>query len=185
MAWPLVYSQALTRGKEQAPSREPETGHYAAEEADPEEDAGIDEVDDEADGTLSPTATTDGGSPRWYTRLCAFLKPSPAHPDLNDYLPNYRYTPILSGVVIPFAILLEIPGLTEHWYIRTVDHKIVESRANPTILDIGMAISMGIAVLANICLVLRFLERRVKVMTICCIVLLTIHGEHIVRLRFE
>ncbi|KAL4264001.1 two pore domain potassium channel family protein [Pleurotus pulmonarius] len=181
MVWPLVYSQALTRAKGQPPSREPETGHYAAEEGDPEEDAGVedddddDDDDDEADGTLSPTATTDEGSPRWYTRLWTFLRPSPAQPDLNDYLPNYRYTPILSGVVIPFAILLEIPGLTEHWYIRTVDHKTVESRANPTILDIGMAISMTIGLLANICLVLRFLERRVKVMTICCIVFLTIH----------
>ncbi|KAJ8688704.1 Potassium channel, variant 3 [Pleurotus ostreatus] len=175
MVWPLVYSQALTRDKEQTPSRGPETGRYAAEEGSREEEVGVDEADDEADDTRSPTSTTDGGSPRWYRSLCTFLKPSPAHPDLNDYLPNYRYTPILSGVVIPFAILLEIPGLTEHWYIRTVDHKIVESRVNPAILDIGMAISMGIGLLANICLVLRFLERRVKSMTICCIVLLTIH----------
>ncbi|KAF9494794.1 voltage-gated potassium channel [Pleurotus eryngii] len=165
MVWPLVYSLALTRDKEQTVSREPETGRYAAEEGSPEEEVGVDEVDDEA----------DGGSLRWYTRLCTFLKPSPIHPDLNDYLPNYRLTPILSGFVIPFAILLEIPGLTEHWYIRTVDDKIVESRMNPAILVIGMAISMGIGLLANICLVLRFLERRVKFMTISCIVLLTIH----------
>ena len=28
--------------------------------------------------------------------------------------PKFRWTPILSGLIVPFSILLEIPGLTEH-----------------------------------------------------------------------
>lgn len=28
----------------------------------------------------------------------------------DEFIPNYRWTPILSGAIVPFAILLEIPG---------------------------------------------------------------------------
>ncbi|CAE6452414.1 unnamed protein product [Rhizoctonia solani] len=48
----------------------------------------------------------------------------------GEYIPNFRWTPILSGIIIPFAILLEIPGLTEHWYIRTIGNKTVETQEN-------------------------------------------------------
>ncbi|KAJ7753828.1 hypothetical protein B0H16DRAFT_1544072 [Mycena metata] len=114
-------------------------------------------------------------SPAWWTRLREVLNPKTTQQDLESYIPNYRYTPILSGIVIPFSILLEIPGLTEHWYIRTVDNKIVENVPNPTILNVGLGLSMACALAANICLVVRFLEKKVKLMTIGCIVFLTIH----------
>ncbi|KAJ7034543.1 hypothetical protein C8F04DRAFT_1101323 [Mycena alexandri] len=114
-------------------------------------------------------------SPAWWTRLKEVLNPKTTQQDLESYIPNYRYTPILSGIVIPFSILLEIPGLTEHWYIRTVDNKIVEDVPNPTILNVGLGLSMACALAANICLVVRFLEKKVKLMTIGCIVFLTIH----------
>ncbi|KAG8742490.1 hypothetical protein FRC10_001386 [Ceratobasidium sp. 414] len=71
----------------------------------------------------------------------------------GEYIPNYRWTPILSGVIIPFAILLEIPGLTEHWYIKTEGNKTIETQENPKILDAGLAISMASAVIANIALI--------------------------------
>ncbi|KAG8794038.1 hypothetical protein FRC12_000750 [Ceratobasidium sp. 428] len=93
----------------------------------------------------------------------------------GEYIPNYRWTPILSGVIIPFAILLEIPGLTEHWYIRTDGNKTVETQENPRILDAGLAISMASAVLANIALICRFLERRVRLATFIAIGGLIIH----------
>jgi hypothetical protein len=35
---------------------------------------------------------------------------------------------------------------------------------------------MTSAVIANVCLVLRFMEMRVKLMTLICVVFLTIHG---------
>ncbi|KAJ7484324.1 hypothetical protein FB451DRAFT_81760 [Mycena latifolia] len=113
--------------------------------------------------------------PAWYLKLKEFLSPKTTQEDLESYVPNYRYTPILSGIVIPFSILLEIPGLTEHWYIRTVNNKIVENRPNPLILNIGLAFSMACALAANICLVVRFLETKVKLMTLGCIIFLTIH----------
>ncbi|KAJ7249438.1 hypothetical protein C8J57DRAFT_1521927 [Mycena rebaudengoi] len=111
----------------------------------------------------------------WYDKLKEFLNPKTTPQDLDSYVPNYRYTPILSGIIIPFSILLEIPGLTEHWYIRTVDNKIVETQANPMILNVGLGFSMGCAVVANICLVARFLEKKIKTMTLGCILFLTIH----------
>ncbi|KAF8217673.1 hypothetical protein K438DRAFT_1795430 [Mycena galopus ATCC 62051] len=111
----------------------------------------------------------------WYTRLKEFLSPQTTPEDLESYVPNYRYSPILSGIVIPFSILLEIPGLTEHWYIRTENNITVENRRNPVILNVGLGFSMACALAANICLVARFLEKNVKVMTIGCIIFLSVH----------
>jgi voltage-gated potassium channel Kch len=71
--------------------------------------------------------------------------------------------------------LLEIPGLTGDWYIRTDNFSIVQTRSNPVLLDIGLAFSMACAILANVCIILRFLEKRVMTMTILCIVFLSIH----------
>ncbi|KAJ7056198.1 hypothetical protein C8F01DRAFT_993501 [Mycena amicta] len=113
--------------------------------------------------------------PGWYLKLKELLNPKTTQQDLESYVPNYRYTPILSGIVIPFSILLEIPGLTEHWYVRTENNQIVDRRKNPAILNIGLGFSMACALAANACLVVRFLEKKVKLMTIGCIVFLTIH----------
>jgi potassium channel subfamily K len=110
----------------------------------------------------------------WFRKLTNLFRPSVTLN--NDRAPNYRYTPILSGIVIPFAILLAIPGLTEHWYIRTDQNKTVETQKNPLILNLGLGVSILCAVLANVCLVLRFMEKRVKTMTILCVVFLSAHG---------
>ena len=118
----------------------------------------------------------------WHTTIYWILgsKDAQAQQDLRegdpDYVPpKYRWTPILSGLLQPFSILLEIPGLTEHWYVRTIDNKPVVYQANPVILDVGLAISMACAVVANIALISRFLERRVWSSTIVTIVGLSIH----------
>jgi potassium channel subfamily K len=89
--------------------------------------------------------------------------------------PKYRWTPIFSGIVQPFAILLEIPSLTEHWYVKQVDGVPVVYRENPIILDVGLAFSIALGVIANIALISRFLERRVYASTIVCIATLTLH----------
>ena len=112
----------------------------------------------------------------FFTRLKSILFPSGDDASLEKFIPNYRWTPILAGVVIPFSILLEVPGLTEHWYIRTEANTIVETKANSVILDVALAFSMACALCANICLILRFLEKRVKVVTLLTIFFLTVHG---------
>lgn len=61
-------------------------------------------------------------------------------------------------------------------YIRTENNMTVEYRPNPFILNLGLGISMACALIANICLIVRFLEKRIKTTTIICVVLLTIHG---------
>ena len=91
--------------------------------------------------------------------------------------PSYRRIPIISGSLIPFSILLQIPGLTENWYVRTSGGQIVQTRKKSAILIVSLAISMLLAVSANIALIYRFLERRVKASTIICILALTLHGE--------
>ena len=114
----------------------------------------------------------------FWTKIKLALNPRIPPTDLEWYAPHFRYLPIISGMVIPLSILLEIPGLTENWYIRTEANKIIETRPNTPILDTGLAISMFFGVLANICLICRFMEKRVKSMTILCIIFLTIHGGY-------
>jgi len=92
--------------------------------------------------------------------------------------PTYRGLPIISGILIPFSILLSIPSLTGRWYIRTDGNDVtLETHPNSLLLDLGMGFSMACAVLANICLVVRFSERNVLRMTWLCIIFLTLHGE--------
>lgn len=93
-----------------------------------------------------------------------------------EHQATYRWLPIFSGIVIPFSILLEIPGLTEHWYIVTENNQTIESRKNSALLDAGMSISMACALIANIAIVFRFLERKVRTSTLIAIATLTIHG---------
>jgi hypothetical protein len=89
----------------------------------------------------------------------------------------YRNLPIFSGIMIPFSIMLSIPSLTGHWYIRTgPNHETLETRPNPMLLDVAMGFSMACGILANICLVIRFSERRIKLMTVLCIMFLSLHG---------
>ncbi|PPQ88573.1 hypothetical protein CVT25_009953 [Psilocybe cyanescens] len=94
--------------------------------------------------------------------------PDPTH--------TYRILPIFSGIMIPFSIMLSIPSLTGHWYIRTGENSVLlESRPNPPLLDAAMGLSMGCGILASACLVVRFAERQIKLMTFLCIVFLTLH----------
>ena len=101
------------------------------------------------------------------------------HPHLviSESSPTYRILPIFSGIVVPFSILLDIPSLSGHWYVRTgPNSETIETRPNPRLLNIAMAVSMACALFACICLVIRFTERAVKAMTILAIISLTVHG---------
>ena len=104
-------------------------------------------------------------------------------PPEEDMVPDYRLLPILSGIVVPFSILLEVPGLLERWYIRTSGGHTVEVRNNPMILTVGMGISMACGVLANVFLLMRFLEKRPRSATLAAIVALTLHGASLVSLH--
>lgn len=123
----------------------------------------------------TPSDDVEDLRPSLYKRIKAYVWPSEDE-RIEEFVPNYRWTPIISGIVIPFSILLEIPGLTVRWYIKTEDHQTVDTKPNPVILDVGLAISLACALIANICLVLRFLEKRVQTATLMCIISLTIHG---------
>jgi len=91
---------------------------------------------------------------------------------------SYRILPIFSGIMIPFSIMLLIPSLTGHWYIRTgARNVVVQVQSNPLLLQLAMGISMGCGIIASACLVVRFAERNVKLMTHLCILFLSLHGR--------
>lgn len=113
-----------------------------------------------------------------WTNSLGTVSPSNHHSSGQEktQTPTYRIFPIFSGIVVPFSILLSIPSLTEHWYVRTgPDGKLIETRPNPRLLDVAIATSMTCALVACACLVSRFTERKVKLMTLLCIIFLTVH----------
>lgn len=125
----------------------------------------------------SPPSEEGDPQPGFLTRLKTIVFP-PRDEEDHLSMPNYRTLPIISGLIIPFSILLEIPGLTDDWYIRTNGNTVVESRPNPVLLHVGLGFSMFFAVLANVSLILRFLDKApVLVTTSITIASLTIHGN--------
>lgn len=164
-------------------ARQPQRGNAYCDQEE-QEDAGQESPTQRpgSEGRQSPTGTAStspsetGSKGPWYQRLKHTLAFDSFKNNVKDTAPNYRYTPILSGVIIPFSILLGIPGLTEHWYVRTEANKTVETRPNSALLHAALVLSLTCAIIANICLIVRFLEREVKLMTWLCIGLLIIHG---------
>ncbi|XP_006463688.1 hypothetical protein AGABI2DRAFT_120496 [Agaricus bisporus var. bisporus H97] len=105
---------------------------------------------------------------------------APASPDHHQQPDNsnanIRSLPLISSIFVPFSILLAVPGLTDHWYIRTNDqHQILDFEPNPLYLRVMLGFSMAFAVIANLCLLVRLFEKMVRWMTIICIILLTLH----------
>jgi hypothetical protein len=128
-------------------------------------------------GESGPPSEKGDVKPGFLTRVKAVL-----FPPLDEGKPlstsDYRTLPIISGLIIPFSILLEIPGLTDDWYIRTDANVVIERRPNPVLLDIALGFSMFFALVANISLICRFLDKGpVLVMTLITIASLTIHGN--------
>ena len=56
------------------------------------------------------------------------LPPGESDAALKRFASNYRWMLIVSRVVVLFALLLEVPGPTEHWHIRTEANQVVETR---------------------------------------------------------
>ncbi|BGP34848.1 Potassium channel [Rhodotorula toruloides] len=160
-------------------------GAEGRQDADKRAEAGRDAVHDEKE---DPRSVEGSGLAGWLMRH-ARAKKRPSQPvsgsdvqaeagDSSEYhyvKPEFRDLPILSGLVCPFSVLLDIPGLTTRWYIRTEGYNIVETQPNPALLDVGQAISLAFGVLANAALVWRFLEHRPRVCTWVAIVALTMH----------
>lgn len=90
---------------------------------------------------------------------------------------TYRILPIISGILIPLSVLLSIPSLTSPWHVQTDGSVTLEARPSPLYLIVAMSLSLACAVLANICIVLRFAERSIKKMTLLCILLLSMNGS--------
>ncbi|CCM01199.1 uncharacterized protein FIBRA_03247 [Fibroporia radiculosa] len=70
--------------------------------------------------SITRTWTGSFSSHPWLTRAKTLLFPRTHPEELERYVPTYRYSPIISGILIPFSILLEVPGLTEYCYFDRV-----------------------------------------------------------------
>ena len=118
-------------------------------------------------------------TPSWLHRLKVFI--FPPKENINSFIPNYRIIPIISGVIIPFSILLELPGFDRalvHFAPRTT--KLSKSPTKPSLFWMSVwGSALQCALIANVCLIMRFLEKRVKTMTILCATFLTVHGAHL------
>lgn len=192
--------RGLESGHQDPEKGSPRDGQEHNDENNPEEIEELDDFEDDDDDEgqqdapqprqgvpLTSTATTSSSItyfsrpslPKWLVKTKEALFCSHS----EQIFPNYRRTPIISGGLIPFAILLEIPALTEPWYVRTYGNQTVETRKDPPLVLIAISISMALAVLANVALLFRFLERHVKRNTIICMVALTLHGKSLF-LRF-
>ncbi len=95
----------------------------------------------------------------------------------GDEVRLYRKAPIFSGVMAPFAVMLEVPGIVGKWYVTSPSPGVeVSYQPNPVILDVGLAVSLTLGVVANIFIILRFIERmRPQASTVCAVILLIIH----------
>lgn len=172
---PTSTSQASEpSGAGESTEDEDEEEEVAAEE----EEINEEEADDRAQHPEGVTGLLSGIL-RWRSR---HQKPSPgaeaaAQSPLDSLATTVdsRYLPIISGLTCPFSVLLEIPGLTEPWYVKTYGYTVIETRPNPVLLDVGLAISLTLGVVANVCLVARFLEFRPKRFTLFAILALTLH----------
>jgi hypothetical protein len=122
-----------------------------------------------------PSAKTAGQS--LSSRIRQFVFPPPRSALTSTQGHTVRFLPILSGIAIPFSILLSIPGLTEHWYIVTENDKTVLTHPNSALLNVGMAISLACAVCANVAIIVRFMEKQVLRMTLLAIAALSVHGR--------
>jgi len=106
--------------------------------------------------------------------------------DADDSLavpPETRLLPIISGLACPFAVLLDIPGLTTPWYIKTQGDTIIDSQPNPVLLDVEQAFALALGVVANAALIWRFLEHSPRRTTWIAMISLTVRLLSLPRLH--
>lgn len=125
----------------------------------------------EADEKSTFTTDDDGLSTR--TILTRLFNPFHfIHRLFNSSHKRLRHAPEVAGILIPFVCLLSIPTLTEDWltYTDTEGHQ--QTAPKERWLIISLSISLALAILANICLAIRFFEHRVYLSTLTAITLL-------------
>lgn len=97
--------------KSDSDSADPEKGSSSTKENGDTQEGDVATTDADADGT----PTTQGGAKHDARK----------HRDKGAV---HRWSPAFAGMCCPFSILLEIPGLTDRWYIRWVPLRSPHSR---------------------------------------------------------
>ncbi|ORY28329.1 hypothetical protein BCR39DRAFT_535524 [Naematelia encephala] len=65
-----------------------------------------------------------------------------------------KYCPLVAAILAPLATLLDIPALTQHWYSRYGD-----PQPDPTVSLALSGLGLGVNILANALLLVRFMSR--------------------------
>ncbi|KAF9124650.1 hypothetical protein BGW39_007983 [Mortierella sp. 14UC] len=87
--------------------------------------------------------------------------------DANELEDNYRIMPLVIGCIIPASILINVPSLTSEWVGLPVYDSATEKWGPPVEVPIphwmsGMVIAaLVMAIICNVCVLSRFLERNV------------------------
>ncbi|CAO3573333.1 unnamed protein product [Mortierella alpina] len=85
--------------------------------------------------------------------------------DLSSLENDYRVLPLLIGCIIPVSILINVPSITTEWvgkhsYNETLqDWNETVPESNPVWLNSIVIVALVMAVICNICVLFRFLER--------------------------
>ncbi|KAF8937687.1 hypothetical protein BGZ58_002333 [Dissophora ornata] len=80
---------------------------------------------------------------------------------------NYRVLPLLIGCIVPVSILINVPSITSPWvgtaiYNETTkDWEEIEAIQIPHWISAMIILALIMAIICNICVLLRFLERHV------------------------
>ncbi|KPV72618.1 uncharacterized protein RHOBADRAFT_55715 [Rhodotorula graminis WP1] len=177
-------ASAIDKVESQHGTDNEELDEHAAEQA--EIEAAVDELRERREQDKEAVGARKGVSgfvARWMIRrrhrraAAAAAKSDGDGEDPDDSLalpPDTRLLPIISGLACPFAVLLDIPGLTTPWYIKTQGDLIVDSQPNPVLLDVEQAVALALGVLANAALIWRFLEHSPRRTTWVAMISLTI-----------
>ncbi|KAF9573310.1 hypothetical protein EC968_008764 [Mortierella alpina] len=85
--------------------------------------------------------------------------------DLSSLENDYRVLPLLIGCIIPVSILINVPSITSEWVGKETYNETIQDWNDPVPepipvwLNSIIIIALAMAVICNICVLFRFLER--------------------------
>ncbi|KAK3842915.1 MAG: hypothetical protein J3R72DRAFT_122924 [Linnemannia gamsii] len=104
----------------------------------------------------------------------------PSAADAASLENNYRMLPLLIGCIIPVSILINVPSITSPWVGLGSYNETLQDWNDPEVLEIPhwlngiIILALIMAIICNICVLFRFLERHVYHSVVLSLVTATI-----------
>ncbi|KAL7339505.1 Proteophosphoglycan ppg4 [Rhodotorula toruloides] len=87
-----------------------------------------------------------------------------------------RISSLVAQLLAPLTPLFSLPGLTEHWYVRRdASGFITESKPDPPLIIAAGAVTLTVAILANLSILSRLVDTQPRFFTFSTIFLLSVH----------